>query len=78
MDIAFAIKGIGGWVLTTIPGGEWEDIITALLHLIDVLLKHLEIARHPFSLFITKDTNQHSLAADILLAPQRSRRWKVK
>jgi|GEM_PF-1390569 len=35
MDITFAIKGIGGGILTTIPGGEWEDILSALLHLID-------------------------------------------
>ena len=78
MDITFAIKGIGDRILTTIPGGEWEDIITALLHLIDVLSQHLEIDRHSVSLSLTKDRNQHRLVADIPPIPQRSRRWEVK
>jgi len=77
MDITFAIKGIGNWLLTTILGGEWEEILSALLHLIDVLSQHVKIDRRSVSLSLIKDRNQHHLVADIPLIPQRSRRRKV-
>jgi len=78
MDITFAIKGIGDGNLTTLPEGTWEDILSVLLHLIDVLSRHVEINKRSVSLSLTKDRNQHRLFADIPLVPQRSRRRKVK